>query len=310
MKKVVSLSGGKDSTALALLSIKTRAADDELIFIFCDTGNEHTLTYKYVDYLDGVLRNLAGTGITRLSADFSDKINKKRESFAAGAAKGWDEKRLYECRQMLRPSYNPFLDLCLWKGRFPSSMARFCTVELKVEPCKKFIGEILASGEDCESIVGVRADESPKRSALPETELFMKNEETGAECWVKRPILHWKASQCFDLMKEFGVEPNPLYKMGMHRVGCLPCIFCNKTELKEIAERFPAELYRIESWENQVTKTSRRGGATFFPATESNVKTIWQKVEWARTERGAKGYSLDLFEEDLACCKSIYGLCE
>lgn len=63
MHKIISLSGGKDSTALALLAIETKQPDDYLDFLFCDTGNEHPITYAYIEYLDGKLREINGGGI-------------------------------------------------------------------------------------------------------------------------------------------------------------------------------------------------------------------------------------------------------
>lgn len=62
MHKLISLSGGKDSTALALLAIETKQPDDVLDFVFCDTGNEHPITYSYLEYLDRRLRELSGGG--------------------------------------------------------------------------------------------------------------------------------------------------------------------------------------------------------------------------------------------------------
>lgn len=48
---VVSVSGGKDSTATALLAIEQNT--DNIMFIFADTGNESHKTYDYlvVSYL-------------------------------------------------------------------------------------------------------------------------------------------------------------------------------------------------------------------------------------------------------------------
>lgn len=46
---IISVSGGKDSTALLLLAIEREA--ENMQAVFADTGNEHELTYEYVRYL-------------------------------------------------------------------------------------------------------------------------------------------------------------------------------------------------------------------------------------------------------------------
>lgn len=59
---VGSLSGGKDSAAMCALAEKMGV---DLLRVFADTGNEHPLTYEYVDYLEQRLGS-----ITRVKADF------------------------------------------------------------------------------------------------------------------------------------------------------------------------------------------------------------------------------------------------
>lgn len=251
---------------------------------------------------------MGGGSIKRLRAEFSKRIFTRRERLIEHPEEWGGEPRASEAKQALVPSYNPFLDLSLVHGRFPSMCARFCTNELKVTPIKRYVKSILATGEDCESWVGVRAGESLSRSKLQPQDLFLSNKETGAECWTIRPLLDWKPSDVFAFLKKHEVEPNPLYKMGFARVGCMPCVGSSKADIREIARRFPAELYRIESWEKIMKRASKSGGGTFFHS--SDAKEVWDKVEWAKTERGQKGYTHELFDEDLACCKSIYGLCE
>ena len=50
---VVSISGGKDSQATAIICLRNHP-DDDIHLVFCDTGNEHELTYAHLDYLEGV----------------------------------------------------------------------------------------------------------------------------------------------------------------------------------------------------------------------------------------------------------------
>jgi len=62
-----------------------------------------------------------------------------------------------------------------------------------------------------------------------------------------------------------GIKPNPLYKQGMGRVGCMPCIHAKKDEILEISKRFPEEIKRVAEWERLVTQVNVLGaGATFF----------------------------------------------
>lgn len=69
---VVSLSGGKDSLAVALIALE-RCPAGSVLFVFCDTGNEHHQTYEYLSYLERKL----GIEINRLKADFSEQIRGK-----------------------------------------------------------------------------------------------------------------------------------------------------------------------------------------------------------------------------------------
>lgn len=293
----VSLSGGKDSTALALLSIEKEA---DARFIFCDTGNESPKTYAYIDYLDEKLESMTGRKILRIKADFSREITQKQQKLIAAG----ETERAEACT----PTGIPFLDLAVLKGRFPSTMARFCTQKLKIEVIIKEFSKYLRAGYDVRDWVGIRADESTRRAKMPEMELFLTDDQTGCEAWHYRPILKWTANDCFEMMKRHGVEPNPLYKEGFSRVGCFPCISCRKEELRIIAEKYPGVIDRLNDWEVKVGRASKRGGrSTFFTITSTN-KTIYDFAEWAKTARGGKQYQLDI--DDISACKSVYGLCE
>lgn len=300
---VLSVSGGKDSTAMWLLAVERETPN--LQVVMADTGNEHQLTYEYVDYLESAI----GMPIRRVKMDFTRQIAGKRLFVEAKWREmGVSEQIIEDALSVLRPTGVPFLDLCIWKGRFPSSRAAFCSEQLKRIPITEQVQDpILALGDDVVSWQGGRADESSRRALLVSRE-HKSTHAGGGELWNYRPILKWDIDQVFAMHRKHGIKPNPLYAQGMGRVGCMPCINCRKDELLESSKRFPEEIDRIRSWESIVSRASKRGSATFFTSDERG-HGIDEVVAWSQTARG--GQQLDfLRQQDGPACTSIYGLCE
>lgn len=304
---VVSVSGGKDSTATALIA---RATHKNVRYVFADTGNELPPTYQYLDYL----RSIFGK-IDVVRADFSDRIRAKRMFIARDRRTGrkdgrkvrWTNKAKRRALAVLHPSGNPYLDLCLWKGRFPSRMAQFCTAELKVALLMNYQESLREQYDEVVSWQGIRRDESQnRRNALA-------IEELGDGHWIYRPIIDWTAQQTVDFVRDQGVKLNPLYSQGMSRVGCF-CINSKKEEIREVSVRFPSEVDRISDWEWRVGQASKRGAATFM-CDANDAKDIREvfaalnirsRVAWSETARGGK--QIDFYMSDV--CSSSYGLCE
>jgi 3'-phosphoadenosine 5'-phosphosulfate sulfotransferase (PAPS reductase)/FAD synthetase len=312
---MVSVSGGKDSTATLLLAIERQA--ENIYPVFADTGNEHDLTYQYLDYLESE----TGMKIRRVAPDFSAQIIRKRDvTMEKWRKDGISEHRIEKVKELLIPSGNPFLDLCIWKGRFPSTKARFCTEELKVLPItNQVVFPLLKQFDQIESWQGIRWDESPARAKYVEREGIEPDAE---RVFAYRPILSWTAEQVFDFHRKHGIDWNPLYEKGMGRVGCMPCINANKSELAAIANQFPEVIDRIEAWERLVSETSKRDSSTFFPSVNDSTVSadddvhhtthgIRRIVDWANTARGGRQRNLIATDyDDGATCRSIYGLCE
>lgn len=303
---LVSVSGGKDSTATLLVAIERQV--ENLRAVFCDTGNEHEATYDYVRYLE----RATGVEIKWLRQDFSDWWWRRRDYVRdkwldKGVPQSVVDRAVAFYEQ--GPTGNPFLDLCIIKNRFPSRKAQFCTQYLKTEPAAEYALELIDEHGALVSWQGVRAEESPIRAAQPE------REDRGGGYSIYRPIHKWTVEQVFDQHRKHGIEPNPLYKLGMARVGCMPCINSRKDEILEISKRFPAHIDRIEEWERIVGLVSKRSTATFFPAPGSNEfaferGNVRAVVEWSKTQRG--GVLMDMFRsyDDAPSCASAYGLCE
>lgn len=308
---------------MALLAIERNT--ENLHFVAADTGHEHPQTYEYVAYLDAELRRRCGTGIRWVRADLSKRIAHKREVVdTKWREEGVPEEMIEEALSVLQPTGIPFLDLCLWKGRFPSARARFCTTELKHIPIGEQVVEpLLAAHGTVVSWQGVRADESRARGDLVERDAeFGAWEPEPHGLLIYRPILSWTAADVFDFHRKHGVRWNPLYEQGMGRVGCMPCIMARKNEILEISRRFPEEVQRVSEWERLVGMASRRGNSTLFEADtipgnsrdndgiSRETHGIEAVVEWSKTGRGGRQYDLERAIDDTPACSSIYGLCE
>ncbi|WP_127483956.1 phosphoadenosine phosphosulfate reductase domain-containing protein [Paenibacillus ehimensis] len=350
---VLTVSGGKDSTAMWICAVKELGI--EVLPVFCDTGNEHHITYQYINYLEKELGP-----VKRIKPDFTERIAKKAEyvrkhwpkklqqdvpgcwmptfeldseeaemptseppdpSKSYRGVYGWEwvpgrkgmtpeeaEAATQRAIDHLKPTGNPFLDLCIWKSRFPSTKVRFCTQYLKAYPIfDEVYAPLLEQGYHVVSWQGVRAAESPARAKLQEREMTPEGYE------IYRPLLQWSARDVFAMHKKHGIEPNPLYLQGMGRVGCMPCINVNKDELFEISRRFPEEIERIAEWERIVSAASKLQNSSFLPALASDdKKNIYDWVEWSKTAHGGKQYDLikAIEFDNVPVCSSQYGLCE
>lgn len=366
----VSISGGKDSTAVACLAVERmeRRPDFRPRFLFADTGNEHDVTLEHVEYLQGAL----GIEIETVRADFSGKFAARREAIARDWPKELRRKQhTTTCRQLqavdlayaeraalreecdcpikvsppvpadliaralehMHPSGNPFLDMAMLHGRFPGSKTRFCTKELKLDPMELVKEPIRMAGIPVVEWVGERAEESAARARKPRLELERCSFRAPAAIF--RPIHHLKAAEVFAIAKRHGLKPNPLYLMGMSRVGCF-CILAQKEEVRLTALHFPEVIERIADWEVRCGNVARHANtavargerdefvSSFLPTdkvpADDNGKIrarIDLAVEWSKTTRGGRNYDLlaaiDEHEAGSASgprCVSRYGLCE
>lgn len=307
VRHVVSISGGKDSTATLLIAIE-RFGRERVTPIFCDTGNEHEAVYDYLCYLEQAL----DVQINRLKADFSDRIEVHRQRLLAVAAGApdyhpqakfpWTRERAAQAAELLKSTGVPFLDLCLLKGMFPSHGRQFCTEELKRNPAVEFQIDLLDDGYTVISWQGVRRDESERRRNVPSLERI------GPKLFAYRPIAEWSADDVFAYCAARGIQPNPLYKQGMKRVGCMPCVNVGKDELREISARFPEHIERIAAWERLVNDVSRGGRASFLFS--GDWEPIHMRVQWAKTTRGGRQFDLLAGLDEPTACSSAYGLCE
>ena len=105
IRHVLGLSGGKDSSALA---VYMRDKVPEMEYFFSDTGKELQETYDFLDRLEAFL----GKPIVRLNMNADANSNRDFDHW-----------------------------LTVYGGLLPSSQIRWCTVNLKIRPFEEYIGE-------------------------------------------------------------------------------------------------------------------------------------------------------------------------
>ena len=280
-KIIVSVSGGKDSTAMCLNLLEQGYSTSDFIRVFADTGWESKETYRYLDELEKTIGK-----IHRVKAEIPIRQEHKQ------IVKELEDELGFES-SMIR--------YAIRNQTFPSRNRKWCTTKLKIEPMKKFFDEI---DDDFVNLVGIRKEESPKRSKMTKWEY-----SDYFDCWVHRPLMDWTEKDVIDIHHRFNLIPNRLYLNGSNRVGCYPCIYSRKSEIKNI----PIERIKfISKLEKIFTKlrNDRKGDdvvLTFFtPRVKGTTLTIEDVFEWSQTVRG--GVQFELFDtEEPTCIK--WGMC-
>ena len=291
---LASISGGKDSAAMALHMIEQGI---KFRSVFFDTGWEHPLVYEY---LRGELADKIGT-IEEIVPPLP-KMDDDQEALAVKY-----EERLGHQSAMVR--------WIIKKSMFPSRRIRYCTDYLKIKSIKRLTKEVMASGLLPVNTVGIRAAESVARSKLPEREL-----STSLDCMVWRPILKWSTEDVIEIHHRHGLAPNPLYLKGANRVGCWPCIFSRKSEVRFLAETDSERIDLIRDLEHDIAEIRRSKTApdkkiflpTFFGQNgpkNNDMTSIDTMVEWAKTSRGGNQFNMFREDELMPGCMS-WGLCD
>lgn len=305
---LVSMSGGKDSVATWLYL--SRECGLRVRCVFADTGWEWPGLDSYLTYLEALGCDLVRLPPRRVRDMWKGEPSAERVAILERAGIGLDDPLTFQT-------------LAAVKGRFPSTMVRFCTTELKLIPLRDYRQSldgtvVMASG--------VRAEESPRRANMEPW-----GRDDFMDCWRWLPIHGWTVAEVFDCHQRHGVEPNPLYRMGQTRVGCWPCIHARKDDLRAMLQFAPEREDEVVEAERVVRACSGRGCSSLFAADKaarSYRTVIWQGHRFARFDAVGKwvrgepspwaddelpwAEELETDGEDLEApaCSSPYGLCE
>jgi 3'-phosphoadenosine 5'-phosphosulfate sulfotransferase (PAPS reductase)/FAD synthetase len=218
-RHILGLSGGKDSTALAIHLKETRPeVFDRCEFYFTDTGAELPELYDYLEKLEKYL----GRPIYKIKAEVgeSKKIGFKEESV---------EDKSVPFDDVLFNKYNGFL---------PAPNARWCTRDLKIIPMEKWIGN-----DHCVSYVGIRADE-PSREGYKSRS---KNVNITAVYPFREDGLEIK--DIYRLLEEsVGIPP---YYRWKTRSGCFFCFYSRRVEFSILYYLYPKLFKEAQKYETE-----------------------------------------------------------
>ena len=150
VRHIIGLSGGKDSTALAVF-MRQKYPELDIEYFFCDTHKELPETYDYLDRIEARL----GIKIVRLEAE-----------------RGFDH----------------WLDV--YGGTLPSPKMRWCTKQMKIIPLEKYIGDDAAisyvgirADENRDGYISKRDNIKPvfpfKEHGLVKADIYRLLEESG-----------------------------------------------------------------------------------------------------------------------------------
>jgi 3'-phosphoadenosine 5'-phosphosulfate sulfotransferase (PAPS reductase)/FAD synthetase len=306
---VISMSGGKDSTAMALHLLRERELDGHVRLVTFDTGWEHPDTYAYLRYLEDVL-GMPIESRVRYPKKWADEL--EAQATEIEAVLDLDNDGTARKSAMVRWT--------LSRGMFPSRVRKFCTQELKIFNARDVMREEHETGRLPVNCIGIRAAESKARSELEEFEL---SPQMDAMVW--RPLIRWTERDVIDCHSRHSVQPNPLYLRGANRVGCWPCIQAGKTELRmlatdgrriramELLERHVGDSAAVRHVRDEKETPFNRPG--FFQMTAKNEDDIRQcapireHIEWSQTTHGGRQMDmLAMIPDENGCMR--WGLCD
>ena len=212
---VVSLSGGKDSTAMLLRMIEENMPID--IILFCDTGLEFPAMY---DHLDKLERDI-GRPITRIRSfhTFEYFLTQKEILVKHKKNRGQRNYRGYG-----------------WAG----PLNRWCTKELKTIPREKFLHQLQEHYNIIEYI-GIAADEG-----------YRLDRENNQKENGRHPLVDWGMTEadCLAYCYSKGYTWGGLYEK-FSRVSCWCCPLQPLAELRILYRDYPELWAQIKEWDKR-----------------------------------------------------------
>ena len=162
-----------------------------------------------------------------------------------------------------RPPLTMF-QLILKNKMLPTRVARYCCRGLKE-----------GGGKGRTVLIGVRAEESLKRSTYPVAEACKRNRQH-----LIRPILDWKWNDVWNFLNDNNIPHCELYDppYNFKRIGCIGCPMAGKRMWKEF-RLFPKHK---KAYLNTIAKLMEKGRYSEFSGPDA-VMRYWIKGENKKT---------------------------
>lgn len=334
MKVIVTFSGGKDSLATLILAIKKYGIQNIQV-VFCDTKWEHPLTYTHIEY---VMKHFK-LPLTVVSSEkyngFRDLVFKKKR---------FPSMKARFCTEELKSK--PMIDWVLDEHKDHAIILQGIRKDeshsrsLMEKQCRffKYYFEPYSSNE----ITIKRLETKDKLTAVQEKTLkkakkrleqgkndakyhTYRKQDVIKHCAnyaddIDRPIFYKTAQETLQIILDEGLKPNPLYYIGVGRVGCFPCINVNHKEFYTIIQKEGWIIDDLRAFEKECGRTFFAPG--YIPDRYCSMQTVNKKGENVcyptiddvvkyLMDKNAQG---DLFEENDSdedrSCMSFYGICE
>lgn len=209
---LVNFSGGKDST-VATLEVLKHYPKEEVLLCWQDTGAEYLETEGHIFTIANQL-------------ELPLVIIRGKRTF-------WGD--------------------VLFRTKFPTPNCRHCTAHLKSDPALKWIRNHRQElGDELIVVSGIRAEESLRRSKLPEWEehpTALKDGSFTAKTWY--PCLDMKEHEIYKRIKAEGLPLHPCYDFSK-RCSCWCCIFQAKSAVREYADQHPELVDKAIQVEDEI----------------------------------------------------------
>ena len=263
---VVSLSGGKDSTAMLLRMLEEGMRVD--IILFCDTGLEFPAMYEHLDKLE---RDI-GRPITRIRSFHTFEYYLTQKEILVKHKKNAGQR-----------NYRGYG----WSG----PLNRWCTKELKTIPREKFLRQ-LQEHYDIIEYVGLAADEGYR---------FERENNQKPNC--RHPLVDWGMTEadCLQYCYDRGYTWGGLYKQ-FSRVSCWCCPLQPLAELRILYKSYPELWAQLKEWDKRTWRKFKTNYSVEELEARFDFEEQWQ-AEGKELKGGDFHSQLKKYMEGRQCTK-------